>query len=167
MKVDKTQAPVMGGMSLDDADIDNTDRQIINCLQQGFPLTPRPYFDVARMLGIEEDELIYRIEELLNSGVLTRFGPLFQVDNMGGRFSLAAMKVPQEMFEVVAGLLNEMPQIAHNYQREHEFNMWFVIATETVEEVDEVIRTIEKNSALKVYNMPKQQEFFVKLKLTV
>ncbi len=147
--------------------MDSVDRQIVNYLQQGFPLTPRPYFDVAKMLNIEEDELIYRIESLLDNGILTRFGPLFQVENMGGRFSLAAMKVPQEIFEFVAEQLNKMPQIAHNYQREHEFNMWFVIATETVGEVDEVIRTIEKTTGLNVYNMPKQQEFFVQLKLVV
>ena len=157
MKPEKNSAAVL----------DSVDRQIINHLQQGFPLSPRPYLDVAKMLNLEEDELIYKIESLLDEGILTRFGPLFQIENMGGCFSLAAMKVPPKNFETVAEQLNSMPQIAHNYQREHEFNMWFVIATETTEEVDKVIQKIEKTSGLKVYNMPKQQEFFIQLQLAV
>ncbi len=149
------------------ADINDVDRNIINQLQQGFPVSSRPFLEMANDLNIAEDELINRIESLLEQGVLTRFGPLFQIENMGGTFSLAAMKVPHDRFDEVAELVNQLEQIAHNYQREHEFNMWFVIATEKPEEISEVIDHIEKITDIKVYNMPKQQEFFVQLQLTV
>lgn len=147
--------------------LDETDRNIVNQLQSGFPVTPRPYLDVAGQLGITEDELICRLEELLKQGVLSRFGPLYQVENMGGSFTLAAMKVEEESFDQVADIINSLEQIAHNYQRDHEFNMWFVIATETPEEIQQVIKKIEAMTQRKVYNMPKQQEFFIQLKLAV
>ena len=149
------------------AEISVIDRNIINQLQQGFPVSSRPFLEMAQRLDIAEDELINRIENLLEQGVLTRFGPLFQVENMGGSFSLAAMKVPQNRFDEVAEQVNQLEEIAHNYQREHNFNMWFVIATEKPEEISRVINHIENITGLKVYNMPKQQEFFVQLQLTV
>ena len=149
------------------SDISAVDRDIINKLQHGFPVSPRPFLEVATNLNIAEDELINRIEILLQQGVLTRFGPLFQVENMGGSFSLAAMKVPADRFDDVAEQVNQLDEVAHNYQRDHEFNMWFVIATEKSEEISDVIRRIEKTTDLKVYNMPKQQEFFVQLQLMV
>ena len=149
------------------AEISDIDRDIINQLQQGFPVSPRPFLEMAKRLNITEDVLIQRIESLLAQGVLTRFGPLFQVENMGGSFTLAAMKVPQNRFDEVAEQVNQLEEIAHNYQREHGFNMWFVIATEKPEEISEVIHHIENITGLKVYNMPKQQEFFVQLQLTV
>lgn len=148
-------------------DISAVDRNIINQLQQGFPVSPRPFLEMAKRLDIAEDELINRIESLLNQGVLTRFGPLFQIENMGGSFSLAAMKVPADRFDEVAEQVNQLDEIAHNYEREHDFNMWFVIATEKPEEINKVISRIETITGLKVYNMPKQQEFFVQLQLTV
>jgi len=148
-------------------ELDEIDRNIINRLQSGFPVSSRPYLDVASQLDISEDELISRLEQLLHLGVLSRFGPLYQVENMGGSFTLAAMKVEEECFDQVADIVNSLEQIAHNYQRDHEFNMWFVIATETPEEIQQVINKIETMSGRKVYNMPKQQEFFIQLKLAV
>ena len=143
------------------------DKGIINRWQGELPLVSRPYVAMARDLGVDEDTVINRLQYLLAEGVLTRFGPLYNVEKLGGRFCLAAMAVPQEFFTEIAELVNAHPEVAHNYQREHELNMWFVIATENAHEIDYVARAIEQETGLQVYLFPKQHEFFVELKLTV
>lgn len=141
--------------------MDDIDRVIINGLQGGFPICERPYLEAAHQLGIEEDELIARIGRLLEEKVLTRFGPMFQIERMGGAFTLAAMKIPTEDFERVATIVNAMPEVAHNYQREHKFNMWFVLATATPEGIEQTIDRIEAVTGCRVFNMPKTKEYFV------
>lgn len=143
------------------------DRGIINRWQGEVPLVSRPYATMARDLGVDEDTVIARLQHLLADGVLTRFGPLYNIEKLGGSFCLAAMAVPEEFFTVVTELVNKHPQIAHNYQREHELNMWFVIATETADEIAQVASAIEAETGLPVFLFPKQHEFFVELKLTV
>jgi len=144
--------------------MDLLDRQIINALQGGFPLSERPYADAAAQLGTSEDELMQRIDAMLENSTLTRFGPMFHAERMGGAFSLAAMKIPDADFERVTGIVNRFPEVAHNYARDHEFNMWFVLGTETPERVASVIEEIEQETGYPVYNMPKLEEFFVGLR---
>lgn len=141
--------------------MDNLDRDIINSLQGGFPLCERPFLAVAERLGISEDAIIARLRQLLDDKVLTRFGPMFQIERMGGAFSLAAMQVPQADFERVAAIVNAMPEVAHNYQRQHALNMWFVLATESPEGIATAISRIEGATGCAVLNMPKAREYFV------
>jgi DNA-binding Lrp family transcriptional regulator len=102
---------------------------------------------------------------MLEDKVLTRFGPLFQVERMGGAFVLAALAVPEGDFERVADQVNALPQVAHNYRREHRLNMWFVLATETHAEIDAAIARIERETGLAVFAFPKEREYFVEMKL--
>lgn len=146
--------------------MDAVDKAIVNGLQGGFPICERPYAEMAQQFGIGEEELISRLEKLLAEKVLTRFGPMFQIERMGGAFSLAAMKVPEMDFERVSGIVNALPEVAHNYRREHAFNMWFVLATETPEGISQAIARIEADSGYKVYNMPKEKEYFVGARFT-
>jgi DNA-binding Lrp family transcriptional regulator len=143
--------------------MDKVDRNIINQLQRGFPLCERPYQEAAESIGISESELIQRIELLLEDKTLTRFGPMYQIEKAGGAFTLAAMRIPENEFEKVAEQVNAFPEIAHNYERTHELNMWFVLGTERPEEIATVISRIEKTTGYKVYNMPKLEEYFVGL----
>ena len=147
--------------------MDEFDAAIVNCLQGGFPLVERPFAVVAAELGLAEGNLIGRVRKLLEERVLTRFGPMYQVERMGGAFSLAAMRVPREDFDRVAATVNAMPEVAHNYQREHEYNMWFVLATEQPEGIARAIARIERETGLAVLNLPKLREYFVELKLRV
>ena len=123
--------------------MDSLDRRIINELQIGFPVCDRPFKEVAQDLGATESELITRLRCMLDDGLLTRFGPLFNVEEMGGAVTLCAMQVPQPRFDEVAEKVNAYPQVAHNYQRDHEMNMWFVLATETPDELEVTIKNIE------------------------
>lgn len=145
--------------------MDALDRAIINRLQGGFPLCERPYAAVAEQLGSSEDEVLVRVERLLRDRVLTRFGPMYHAERLGGGLSLVAMKIPPGDFERVAEIVNAMPEVAHNYAREHAFNMWFVLATETPEGQRETLDRIERETGFPVYAMPKIREYFVELKL--
>ena len=144
--------------------LDQHDKDIINALQGGFPICERPYLEAAKKLGLNEDELIKRIESLLSNGALSRFGPLINAERMGGGLTLAALAVNEDDFDRVAELVNAHPQVAHNYEREHEYNMWFVIATETPEQVEQIIKKIELETGLQVLNVPKLEEFFIGLR---
>ena len=145
--------------------LDETDRRIVNALQDGFPIVDEPYKQVAGELGLDEEELLRRLERLLRDRILTRFGPLFQIERAGGRFVLAAMQVPEADFGRVAEAVNVLPQVAHNYRREHVLNMWFVLATEKPDEVADAIRQIESATGLPVFAFPKEREYFVGMKL--
>jgi DNA-binding Lrp family transcriptional regulator len=147
--------------------MDAIDCAIINTLQGGFPVCEAPYAQVAADIGTTEAELMRRIDAMLADGTLTRFGPLFHAERLGGGLTLAAMCVPQHDFERIAAMVNAHPEVAHNYERDHGFNMWFVLATETPERITQVIRLIEGETGYSVYNMPKLEEFFVGLRFDV
>jgi len=147
--------------------MDELDRALINGLQGGFPICERPYAEVAALVGSDEATVIARIASLLERGLLSRFGPMYHAEQMGGALSLAAMQVPAEDFERVTGIVNRQPEVAHNYERRHRLNMWFVLATETPDAQQETIERIERESGYPVYNMPKIREYFVELKLRV
>ncbi len=143
--------------------MDETDRLIINSLQGNFPISDQPYLKVAQQLGISEDELLLRLQTMLDNRTLTRFGPMYDIQKLGGSFSLCAIRVQAERFEEVTEIVNAFPEVAHNYERDHEFNMWYVLATESPEQIIQTNQAIEGRTGLKVYNMPKIQEFFVGL----
>lgn len=144
--------------------MDELDRAIVNTLQGGFPVSERPYAEVAQGLGISEEALIERIGRLRQEGVLSRFGPMYHAERLGGALSLAAMKIPEEDYERVAAIVNAMPEVAHNYARNHAFSMWFVMATETPRQQEETIARIEQATGYRVYNMPKIKEYFIGLR---
>lgn len=145
--------------------LDDTDRRIINALQGGFPLVRRPFAAVAQRLELGENEIIDRLKRLLEARVLTRFGPMFQIERMGGAFCLCAMRVPEADFARVTEQVNAFAEVAHNYRREHAFNMWFVLATERPEGIADTAARIEAATGLPVFLFPKEQEYFVEMKL--
>lgn len=153
-----------------DADViplDPVDRQIVNGLQGGFPISDHPFADAAGRLGLSEDELITRVQGLCERGVLSRFGPMINAERLGGGVILAALAVPEDDFDRVAELVNAHPEVAHNYARDHRLNMWFVLSVEHPDRIAEVIADIEAETGLHVYPMPKLEEYFVEFKVSV
>lgn len=139
--------------------------RLIDYLHGGFPLSERPYAEVGAALGMDEAAVIASLHSLLERGYLTRFGPLFQIERAGGQFVLAALQAPQDRFEEVTALVNALPEVAHNYRREHALNMWFVIGAESPHAAAQALARIEADTGLKVYAFPKEREFFVELRL--
>ena len=141
------------------------DARLINHLHGGFPLVDRPFAAVAEQLGWSEERVIERLHQLLAQGVLTRFGPLFQIERAGGQFVLAAIAVPEERFDAVNLVVNSFPEVAHNYRRTHALNMWFVVAAESPAQAADALARIEAATGLPVHAFPKEEEYFVELRL--
>ncbi len=148
-------------------ELSEIERKVINRMQQGLPLVRRPFAEVAEALGIEEQALIDTLRDLLDRGLLSRFGPLYNAERLGGGLTLAAMPVPEAEFEQVAAWLDARPEVAHNYARDHALNMWFVLATEAPEEIEDCIEAIEEGTGLPVYNFPKEREYCLDLRFKV
>jgi len=143
--------------------ISQLEREFINHFQGDFPLQERPFQGVANQLGSSEDHVIAIVNKLKQENLISRFGPLYDAARIGGGLTLAAMSVPEDRYELVTQTVNSYREVAHNYRREHELNMWFVLATEKPEYLLEVIASIEQATGLPVFNFPKQQEFYIGL----
>jgi siroheme decarboxylase len=146
--------------------MDELDRLIVNTLQGGFPICEHPFAQAAARIGTSEEDLIARIGRMLQTGTLTRFGPLYNAERMGGAFTLAALSVRPEDFERIAAILGAMPEVAHNYERTHRYNMWFVLAADSPAGIEQAMARVEAQTGYPVLNLPKQREYFVELKLT-
>jgi siroheme decarboxylase len=144
--------------------MDDIDRAIINSLQGGFPICDQPFSAIAEPLGLTGTQLLARIRKMREDGIISRFGPMWHAERMGGELSLTAMKVPPERFDEVADIVNSFPEVAHNYAREHALNMWFVVATETPGRKAEVLTAIAARTGIVPIDLPKVQEFFVGLR---
>lgn len=141
--------------------LDTTDRAILNRMQDGLPLCPHPFTALAAELALDEEALLARIQTLREIGAITRFGPFYDAEAMGGAFCLCAMEVPAARFEAVLTLVNALPEVAHNYERTHRLNMWFVLACERPDQIETVAKRIEQATGLPVLRFPKQHEFFI------
>lgn len=148
-------------------ELDGLDRRIVNGLQGGFPVCERPYAEAAEAFGIAEDELIARIDRLVETGALSRFAPLFNAERLGGAVCLCGMAVPAARFDAVAAQVNAHPEVAHNYARDHALNMWFVLASEHPARIEEVAAAIEAETGLTVHRLPKLDEYYIGLKVEV
>ena len=138
-------------------------RKFINHFQGSFPLHERPFQKIADQLGSTEDSIIDIVRTLEQDRLISRFGPLYDAARIGGGLTLAAMTVPEDRYQMVTETVNSYREVAHNYRREHELNMWFVLATGQDEDLHDVISSIENATGLTVFNFPKQQEFYIGL----
>lgn len=145
-------------------EIDETDRLLLNNLQGGFSVTHRPFAKVAKQFGLSEDEVLTRLRRLVDTGALSRFGTILNAPQLGGERTLAAMRVPAERFEEVAAYVNGLDTISHNYERNHPFNMWFVISSEDEADIARTIAQIERETGLEVINLPTLEEYFVDIR---
>ena len=145
--------------------IDAIDRALIDRLQAGLPITETPFAAIADEMHLDQGEVIRRLQHLLDGKVLSRFGPMYDAVRLGGGLTLAAIAVPEDRFDEVTELVNAHPEVAHNYRRDHRLNMWFVLATERPEQVEAVLQAIERETGLTVIDLPKEQEYFLDLRL--
>ena len=146
--------------------LDEIDRALVNRLQDGVPLCSHPFAALAEDLGLDEEALVTRIKALREIGAITRFGPFYDAEAMGGAFCLCAMEVPADRFDEVMTLVNAHPEVAHNYERTHRLNMWFVLACERPDQISETAARITQETGFPVLLFPKQHEFFIGFKVT-
>ena len=143
--------------------LDKTDQNILNILQNSFPLALRPYQDIAIQLGISEDEVLERIGRMKTEGLIRRIGGIMDSGQLGFFSTLCAIAVPEERIDEVAAVINENAGVTHNYLREHKYNLWFTLTCKTQAEVQKQIEALEKSTACKIVSMPTQKVYKIKV----
>jgi len=144
--------------------MDDIDRRIVNALQDGIEPVSRPFLALARELGLDEPRIVERIRSLLADGVLRRFAPMLDIERGGGSYCLCAMAVPATHVDEVAACINAFDEVAHNYQREHHYNLWFVLAAESRAQIARTADAIQAACNFPVLRLPKLEEFYIGLR---
>lgn len=142
--------------------MDELKRNLLDAYQRGFPVSPTPYKDVAEKLGVSEEQVLDAVKELKASGALSRVGPVFKPKSVGDS-TLAAMAVPTERLEEVAEMVNGFSEVNHNYEREHCFNLWFVVTAPDKARVEAVLNEISDAAGLEVLNLPMVADYHLDL----
>lgn len=138
------------------------ERHILNDFQHGFPLTPTPFADIADSLGTSEADVLEAVRSLSERGVISRVGAVLS-PNRAGASTLAAMAVPAGRLEQVAELINAFVEVNHNYEREHDYNLWFVVTAEDEARLQAVLAEMERQTGLAVLNLPMLKDYHIDL----
>lgn len=142
--------------------IDDLSRRLIDRYQHGMPLCAEPYRAMAEELACDEAQVIACLEQLNAAGGLSRIGPVFE-HSRAGASTLVALAVPLERLEVVAEQINQFPEVNHNYLREHEYNLWFVLTGPDRAHIDRLLAKIETDTGLAPLDLPMQTAFRIDL----
>ncbi|MCL5037700.1 MAG: AsnC family transcriptional regulator [Chloroflexi bacterium] len=145
--------------------LDAVDKALLNRLQDGFPIEPRPYKKIGEELGIDESEVLERLEALIDCGIIRSIGGTVASDKIGRFTALAATKVPGEKIEQAVSIINSYPEVTHNYERDHEYNIWFTINAESREKAEEIISNIKSKAGLdEIQLLPALKTYKIKVK---
>jgi len=124
--------------------MDSVDSRLLNMIQEEFPLSFRPFKDIGDRLGLSEEEVIERIKNLKDRGLIRRMGGIFDPRSLGYKSTLVAVEVRAYNLEEVASFVNAYPEVTHNYQRDHRFNLWFTLIAPAEERIEEIINEVRK-----------------------
>lgn len=137
-------------------------KQLLNNYQHDFPLSVRPYQDIADALGVTEDEVLSAFTELNDLDIISRIGPVIPPNHIGVS-ALVAMDVPADQLHAVADIISAYPEVNHNYEREHPLNLWFVVIASDHDHLNAVIESIEQETSFKAMQLPMLDNFFIDL----
>lgn len=144
--------------------MDETDKKILNIIQTGFPVAREPYTEIGETVGISEDEAFERVKAMFDSGVIRRIGASFDSRGLGWTSTLCAMKIPPEKLEEAAAVVSEYPGVTHNYERNHDYNLWFTLISPDKETEERILAEIgERTGFGPVRNMPMIKKFKIKV----
>lgn len=141
---------------------DALDFQLLNDFQRDFPLVSAPFAELASRLGVGEKVVLGRLENLRREGKISRVGAVFAPKRIGAS-TLAAMAVPPEKLEVVAAAVNRFPEVNHNYEREHRYNLWFVVTAASEGRLQASLGAIEQAAGYPLLALPLLEEFHIDL----
>ncbi len=143
--------------------MDNYDKDILNITQSSFPLVSRPYANIGKQVGLDEDEVLLRVNQLRDKGVIRRLGGNFDSRELGWRSTLCAAKVPEEKFDEFVAEVNKHPGVTHNYLRENQFNVWFTFIGRDWKTVEATLASITQKTGIKILNLPADKLFKIKV----
>lgn len=148
--------------------MDETDKKILNEIQSGFPIDPRPYDILGRRLNLPEDEVIKRVKRLKDIGIIRRIGGNFSSDRLNFSSTLCAARVPEEKLEHFVKVVNRYPGVTHNYLRNHAYNVWFTFIAEDMVRIDNALKEIaEETGVAEIQNLPAVRTFKIKVDFAI
>lgn len=142
--------------------LSDTERRLLDDFQHGLPLEPRPFARMAESLGVSEETVIAALQGLQDNGVVSRVGPVFRPNRVGVS-TLAALAVPPERLAEVAALVSGYEAVNHNYEREHHYNLWFVVTAPDRDRLDAVLAEIAERTGLAPLDLPMLEDYFIDL----
>lgn len=143
-------------------ELNHLQESLLNDFQKDFPLSPTPYADIANHLGVSEKEVLDALRELKKADIISRIGPVFHPFSIGTS-TLVAMAVPKERLLSVAQYINTLSEVNHNYEREHRFNLWFVVTAATEQALQAVLTKIEEKTGIAVMSLPLLASYHIDL----
>ena len=144
-------------------ELDTIDRAILNRIQSDFPITSRPYMPIADEVGISEDDVLKRLVRLKENGIIRRIGGNFVPNKLGFVSTLCAAKVPEDMIESFAKVVNRYPGVTHNYLRDNKYNIWFTFIAPSMEVIEANLKNISKETKISdIINLPATKVFKIK-----
>ena len=148
--------------------MDEIDLKLLAAVQEGFPISPRPFRDLGRALGLEEDEVISRLAMLQKEGLVRRIGPILDLRRMGKSGILAALAVPLDRADSVAEVVSLYPEVSHNYLRPNDsgYNLWFTVSG-TEERIHDILQEIRSKTGLKMLVLPTLKIFKIGVKFDI
>lgn len=135
---------------------------LLNNYQQDFPLSPRPYLEIAATLGVTEAEVLAALTELANQRFISRIGLIIQPNQLGVS-CLVAMAIPDPQLQIVADIVSSYTEVNHNYEREHAFNLWFVLIANNEQHLQNVLTEIEQKTGFLTMRLPLIADYFINL----
>jgi DNA-binding Lrp family transcriptional regulator len=142
--------------------MDALDFSLLNDFQRDFPLASEPFALIARKLGVSRDEVLEALARLRRLGAVSRIGAVFRPNAIGAS-TLAAMAVPADRLNSVARFVSEFREVNHNYEREHRYNLWFVVIAPDNGRLEQVLGSIQRTTGLEVISLPLVEEFHIDL----
>jgi len=144
-------------------DLDVIDRQLLDIIQTGFPLVPRPYAELGEKLGIPEQEALDRVCRMKKERIIRRLGANFQSSKLGFRSTLCGAKVPEDKLEAFIEAVNALPGVTHNYQRRHAYNVWFTLIGDNWETMCATLDGITARTGVPILNLPATRLFKIRV----
>lgn len=143
--------------------LDALDKRLLDIIQTAFPLVPRPYAELGRLLDISEEEAFERVRALRRRKIIRRLGANFQSAKLGFVSTLCAAKVPEDRMEAFVAAVNACPGVTHNYLREHSYNIWFTCIGPSREDVQTTLDGITARTGVPILNLPATRMFKIRV----
>jgi DNA-binding Lrp family transcriptional regulator len=148
--------------------MDEADKSILNEIQSGFPIKPRPFQEIGVRVGLPEEDVIERLKRLKRRGIIRRIGANFHSSRLDFTSTLCAAKVPEEKLNRFVKVVNRYPGVTHNYLRNHAYNVWFTFIAEDMDEIERALREIAQETGVnEIRNLPALRVFKIKVDFEV
>lgn len=148
--------------------MDAVDKKILNRIQENFPVTARPFQQIAEQTGCTEQEALTRVKRLKEEGIIRRIGAVFDLRELGFRSTLCAARVPEEKVAAFAAVINGLDGVTHNYRRDNAYNIWFTLIMPGEAEIAATLRNIKNETGIDdILSLPATRTFKINAKFDV